>query len=103
MPYTQVFKQLNENLQIAYRQSLDADKQLTLLHKDGHGKFAAIFKKDQGFKTENRLFMPYIKELAEDLEALTQSSAPQQQDIEAFVTKLAVVLSTLQQLKNQLK
>lgn len=44
MPYTKVLEQLTENLQLAYRQAIDADTRLDELQKAGMGKFSHIFK-----------------------------------------------------------
>lgn len=103
MPFSQISKQLNENLQLAYRQAIDADEKLKQLKKEGHGKFAAIFRKDQGFQTESTFFLPYVKEIALEQQQITTSNDISQQTLSALINKLAILLSTLQQFKQQMK
>ena len=103
MSYTNVYKQLNENLQLAYRQTIDADEKLKALKKQGHAKFKVIFKEDQGFKTQSDFFQPYIRELAEELSDLTISKDVKFEEVEALVNKLGILLQTLHQLKDSLK
>lgn len=99
MPYGNVITQLKTNLQTAYRQAVDADAKLDQLQQAGHGKFAKIFGDEQGFNTASTRFLPYVKELAE---AVTQLE--QQQDqvlLESVVKRLALLLTTLAQFKQQ--
>ncbi|QLE87045.1 prephenate dehydrogenase [Shewanella sp. Scap07] len=103
MPHTRVIEQLKQNLQTAYRQAIDADAKLDELKKAGHGKFASIFGKQQGFSTESNRFGPYVQELAQQLTEISADNANINEQIEQFVPKLAVLLQTLQAFKNQAK
>ncbi|WP_394204582.1 prephenate dehydrogenase [Shewanella waksmanii] len=103
MPHTRVIEQLKQNLQTAYRQAIDADAKLDELKKAGHGKFASIFSKQEGFNTDSNRFGPYVQELAEELTQITPESTDINNKIEQFVPKLAVLLQTLQAFKNQAK
>ncbi|WP_372873051.1 prephenate dehydrogenase [Shewanella sp.] len=100
MPYTKVLEQLTENLQLAYRQAIDADSRLDELQKAGHGKFSYIFTADEGFSTRSNRFGPYVQELGEDFSHL-RTSEPTAQGLETVVRKLGVLLQTLQAFKQQ--
>lgn len=100
MPYVKVIEQLKDNLQTAYRQAIDADAKLNELQKSGHAKFSAIFTENEGFNGRHNRFLPYVQELADDLNLLQ----PEQMDkaqLEMFVKKLGVLLQTLQVFKQQ--
>ncbi|MGQ8364988.1 hypothetical protein [Glaciecola sp. 1036] len=90
----------NDNLQIAYRKAVDADNNLDKLQKDGKGKFAAIFPDDSPFETSSKRFIPYVQEIASDVEQLQQLS---EQEIKAAlpetVKKLELLLATLVKFK----
>jgi cytochrome c556 len=103
MPYTKVIQQLKENLQTAYRQAIDADVKLDELQKAGHGKFSTIFSTDQGFKAQSARFLPYVQELADELETLQDKIHIEQQALEEHVIKLGVLLQTLQAFKENSK
>jgi len=98
MPYTKVIEQLTDNLQLAYRQAIDADNALDELKKAGHGKFSYVFTAEEGFSTRSNRFQPYIQELAEELNSLKQ--APSAAKLETMVRKLGLLLQTLQALKS---
>jgi hypothetical protein len=99
MPYTNVFLQIKENLQIAYRQAIDSDARLDELRKAGHGKFVAIFTEDQGFTESSNRFLPYVQELVIEFDKMQNSTHVAQETLEAFVKKLATLLQTLQVFK----
>ncbi|MBB1268198.1 prephenate dehydrogenase [Shewanella sp. SR44-3] len=103
MPYTKVIQQLKENLQTAYRQAIDSDVKLDELQKAGHGKFSAIFAQDQGFETQSNRFLPYVQELANELETFQGSPHISPEALEAHVIKLGVLLQTLQTFKQNSK
>lgn len=103
MPYTQVIQQLKENLQAAYRQAIDADVKLDELQKAGMGKFSAIFNADQGFKQQSSRFLPYVQELANELETLQGSTHIPPEALEQHVIKLGVLMQTLQAFKQNSK
>ncbi|WP_076412057.1 prephenate dehydrogenase [Shewanella sp. UCD-KL12] len=103
MPHTRVIEQLKENLQSAYRKSIDADGKLDELKKAGHGKFNTIFTQEQGFTTSSKRFKPYVQELADELDRLPTDAEELPAALEKFVPKLAVLLQTLQAFKEQAK
>ncbi|MBV7316187.1 prephenate dehydrogenase [Shewanella sp. NIFS-20-20] len=100
MPYSRILEQLQQNLQLAYRQAIDADAKLDALQHAGHAKFTTIFKPEQGFTHNSKRFLPYVKDLAQELAQLPQDAVDTEQ-LQALVKKLALVLSTLQAFKQQ--
>ncbi|MCH4292864.1 prephenate dehydrogenase [Shewanella sp. 3B26] len=100
MPYTKVLEQLTENLQLAYRQAIDADTRLDELQKAGHGKFSYIFTADEGFSTRSNRFGPYVQELGTDFSRLREAEVTTAA-LETVVRKLGVLLQTLQAFKQQ--
>lgn len=105
MPYTKVLKPLSENIQLAYRQAIDADNKLNLLKKEGHGKFSNIFKQSQVFTTQSNRFLPYVEEIANDLQIFTNtmqnSNTDSEQQLQLIVTKLGLLLQLLKSFKTQ--
>ncbi|MCH1920086.1 prephenate dehydrogenase [Shewanella sp. A3A] len=99
MPYGNVITQLKTNLQTAYRQAVDADAKLDQLQQAGHGKFSKIFGDEQGFTTKSTRFLPYVQELAEAVTQLEQQA--DKALLESVVKRLALLLSTLVQFKEQ--
>ncbi|MFC3033613.1 prephenate dehydrogenase [Pseudoalteromonas fenneropenaei] len=83
-----VITQLNENLKLLYRQALDADQKLDELHRQGHGKFTALFQAEAGFQVEAKRFKPYVLEVAADVAALAESQEIDQQHLAQTVQKL---------------
>ncbi|MEZ9139783.1 MULTISPECIES: prephenate dehydrogenase [unclassified Shewanella] len=103
MPYTQVIQQLKESLQTGYRQAIDADKRLDELRQAGHGKFVAIFTEEQGFTQKSNRFLPYVQELANELEELQGLTHIPPEALEAHVQKIAALLKTLHLFKQNTK
>ena len=101
MPHTKVIEQLKENLQIAYRQAIDADAKLDELKKAGHGKFTSIFTAEQGFMVSSNRFLPYVQELVDDLTKLQQHTSLDPVALETLVRQLAALLQTLHAFKQQ--
>ncbi|WP_298443751.1 prephenate dehydrogenase [uncultured Ferrimonas sp.] len=101
MSYQTIIDQFRNSLQTAYRQGIDADAVLDQLQKDGQGKFATIFADDAGFSTSANRFGPYIKELGETLIAFEQQ--PDNQQLAKMVKQLELLLTTLAQLRAQIK
>ncbi|MBR9727582.1 prephenate dehydrogenase [Shewanella intestini] len=99
MPYTKIIQQIKENLQTAYRQSIDCDSRLDELHKAGHGKFVSIFNKEQGFNEQSNRFLPYVKELATDFDRFQSNQHIAPEELESFVKRLATLLQTMQVFK----
>ncbi|MEC4725515.1 prephenate dehydrogenase [Shewanella sp. D64] len=103
MPHTRVIEQLKDNLQAAYRKSIDADGKLDELKKSGHVKFNTIFTQDEGFSTRSNRFKPYVEELAIELEKMPTDAQALPAALEQFVRKLGVLIQTLQAFKDQAK
>lgn len=103
MPYSKVLEQLKESLQTAYRQAIDADAKLDELKKAGHGKFKAIFPKEQGFTSDSNRFQPYIAELVAQFDRLQAQPELDKTLLEDLVRKLGSVLQTMQSFKQQSK
>ena len=101
MPHIKVLEQLQDNLQLVYRQAIDADNKLNALQQAGHGKFQAVFGKEQGFRTNSNRFLPYVKELAEELEEMKQDTELDQEGLQLMVKRLALLLQTLQAFKRK--
>ena len=103
MPYSKVFEQIQQNIQLVYRQAIDADQQLDALKKAGHGKHKAIFTKEEGFVVESDRFKPYVAELVEEFEELKKQEQPDNQAIADLVARLGVILQMLQLFKQKAK
>jgi hypothetical protein len=103
MPHSQLIEQLKENLQVAYRQAIDADAKLDELKKAGHGKFSTIFTQDEGFGARSNRFTPYVQELVHEMTQLPTDATAMALALEKFVRKLGVLLQTLQAFKAQTK
>jgi len=65
-----VLKQLQENVKIIYHKAVDADKELELLREQKKAGFAQIFSADTAFKNHANTFLPYVEELAADLQEI---------------------------------
>ncbi|MGL4474602.1 MAG: prephenate dehydrogenase [Shewanella sp.] len=100
MPYSRILEQLQQNLQLAYRQAIDADAKLDALQQAGHAKFSTIFKPEQGFTQNSKRFLPYVKDLAAEVAQFPAIDIDTEQ-LQTVVKKLALVLSTLQAFKQQ--
>jgi hypothetical protein len=83
-----VIEHLNENLKVLYRQALDADQKLDELQRQGHGKFAALFQKEAGFKVESKRFKPYVMDVATDVAELAESDDLDQDKLKTTVAKI---------------
>ncbi|MCF6435618.1 prephenate dehydrogenase [Pseudoalteromonas sp. MMG022] len=90
-----IIEKLNENLKVVYRQSLDADKKLDELQRQGHGKFKALFTEDAGFTFEAKRFKPYVLDVAADVEALSKAEQIDEQKLAFVVKKLQHLLQLL--------
>jgi len=104
MPHSQLFTALQQNIRLIYRQSIDADKQISQLRQQDMAKFSSIFDESQGFTTKANRFTPYAEELAKDLIEL-QQLAPENiaEQVKPLVAKIEVSLQILQVFKANLK
>ncbi|NOU53183.1 prephenate dehydrogenase [Pseudoalteromonas sp. JBTF-M23] len=90
-----IIEKLNENLKVVYRQSLDADKKLDELQRQGHGKFKALFTEDAGFNFEAKRFKPYVLDVAADVKALSEQESVDEEKLKSAVLKLQNLLQLL--------
>ncbi len=103
MDKSNLVKSLQENLQLIYRQSVDADKQLTQLREIDKAKFGTVFA-DQHFRTKADTFLPYVEELAADLLAIQEAEGEQYKKLAPYlVIKIELVFKTLSAFKAGLK
>ncbi|NHH99559.1 hypothetical protein [Oceanimonas sp. MB9] len=93
-----VIDRLNDTLKELYHQAIDADKKLAALRAKGQAKFSAVLREDSQFTTHADHFMPYVAELAEELEMLSSSSEAEYQALLArMVHKIQLLATTLGQ------
>ncbi|MFT6926560.1 MAG: primosomal protein N'' [Psychromonas sp.] len=99
-----VIKKLQENIKIIYHRAVDADKQLEQLRQQKKAGFAQIFTNDSAFKNHSTTFLPYVEELAADLQAIqTDNSEHYKTLIPAIVVKIELLFKTLKAFKDNLK
>lgn len=95
-----LFEKLTENMQVIYRKAIDADDSLAKLQQSGKGKFNHVFTEDAGFAVKSKRFMPYVKELAQQIADLDGISEQQLQSrLPEIVKKMEMLLTTLSQFK----
>ncbi|HEY7866642.1 MAG TPA: hypothetical protein VIC51_11630 [Psychromonas sp.] len=99
-----LIKQLQENIKIIYHRAVDADKQLEQLRLQKKAGFAQIFTNDSAFKNHATTFLPYVEELAADLQAIqTDDNEHYKTLIPAIVVKIELLFKTLKAFKDNLK
>jgi primosomal protein N'' len=99
-----LIKQLQENIKIIYHRAIDADKQLEQLRQQKKAGFAQIFTNDSAFKNHSTTFLPYVEELAADLQAIqTDNDEHYKTLIPAIVVKIELLFKTLKAFKDNLK
>lgn len=93
-----VIAKLNDTLRGLYHQAIDADKKLAALRAKGQAKFSAVLREDSQFTTHADHFLPYVAELAEELELLEMSTEQEYQALlSRMVHKIQLLASTLGQ------
>lgn len=96
--------QLQENIKIIYHRAVDADKALAELRKQKTAGFAHIFAGDTPFKNHSDTFLPYVEELAADLQAIqTDTEGHYKVQLPAIVVKIELLFKTLSAFKDKLK
>ena len=99
-----VLEQLQENLKIIYHKAVDADKQLELLRQQKKAGFAQIFSADSAFKNHGNTFLPYVEELAADLQEIQVDNEEHYKTLlPAIVIKIELLLKMLNAFKANLK
>lgn len=100
MPKQRVVKQLQENIKIIYHKAVDADKQLQALREQKKAVFEQIFSTDTIFRDHSNTFLPYVEELAADLQAIeTAADDSYQQLLPEIVIKIELLFKMLNSLK----
>ncbi|MCE0557062.1 MULTISPECIES: hypothetical protein [unclassified Motilimonas] len=105
MTHEQILNSIKENIQLIYRQSVDADQSIEALKEQDKAKFTAIFGDNTPFTTRSALFLVHVEELAADLLALQQSrsDAEFERDLPRLVKKIELMFKTLQGFKQGLR
>ena len=99
-----VLEQLKENLKIIYHKAVDADKQLELLRQQKKAGFTHIFTEDTVFKNHADTFLPYVEELAADLQEIQVDNEEHYKTLlPAIIIKIELLLKTLNAFKTKLK
>jgi len=99
-----VLKHLQENVKIIYHKAVDADKQLEQLRADKKAGFAQIFTADTAFKNHSDTFLPYVEELAADLQAIqTDDEDHYKKLLPNIVVKIELLFKMLATFKSNLK
>lgn len=100
MPKQRVVKQLQENIKIIYHKAVDADKQLQVLREQKKAAFEQIFSAETIFQNHANTFLPYVEELAADLQAIeTAADDKYQQLLPEIVIKIELLFKMLNSLK----
>jgi len=91
-----VLNQLQENVKIIYHKAVDADKKLALLREHKKASFAQIFSSETAFKNHADTFLPYVEELAADLQAIQVDGDEHYKTLlPSIVTKIELLLKML--------
>jgi primosomal protein N'' len=99
-----VLKQLQENVKIIYHKAVDADKKLEVLRQQKKASFAQIFSADTAFKNHSDTFLPYIEELAADLQEIQVDDEDHYKTLlPAIVIKIELLLKMLNAFNDNLK
>ena len=94
---------LQENLKLAYQKALDCDQLLDQAQAQGHGKFGAIFHAESGFKIQDKRFLPYVEELANEMQSLMESDKIDERALAAWLQRTKLFFETANQLQQSLK
>ena len=96
--------QLQANIKIIYHRAVDADQTLIELRKQKTAGFAHIFTNDTPFSNHSNTFLPYVEELAADLQAIqTDNEEHYKTLLPAIIVKIELLFKTLDAFKNNLK
>lgn len=99
-----VLKHLQENVKIIYHKAVDADKQIEALREQKKAGFAQIFSSDTAFKNHSDTFLPYVEELAADLQEIqTDDEEHYKKLLPSIVVKIELLFKMLTTFKTNLK
>ncbi|OIN13536.1 hypothetical protein [Oceanisphaera psychrotolerans] len=91
-----VTAKLHDTIKELYHQAIDADQKLQALRNKGQAKFSAVLREDSQFITHADHFMPYVAELAEELELLEMATDDEYQDLlSRMVHKIQLLAETI--------
>jgi primosomal protein N'' len=99
-----VLIQLQENVKIIYHKAVDADKLLAQLREQKKAGFAHVFAADTAFKNHSDTFLPYVEELAIDLQEIqTDDEEHYKKLLPSIVVKIELLFKMLNSLNTKLK
>ena len=99
-----VLKHLQENVKIIYHKAVDADKKIELLRENKKAGFAQIFSADTAFKNHSDTFLPYVEELAADLQEIqTDDEDHYKKLLPNIVVKIELLFKMLTTFQSNLK
>ena len=85
-----ILPHLDTSMQEIYRKAVDADAKIVELKKQGMAKFSSIFPQDTLFNCNGNAFIPYVSEIADDIDLFKQDLNDK--------TKLTAILKKMEQL-----
>lgn len=95
-----IVEQLQENIKIIYHKAVDADKHLMVMRSQEKATFSKVFTEETIFRQHASTFLPYVEELAADLQAIeTDSEDSYQKRLPEIVLKIELLFKTLNSLK----
>lgn len=98
-----VLIQLQENVKIIYHKAVDADKMLAQLREQKKAGFSQIFAADTAFNKHSDTFLPYVEELAADLQAIqTDDEEHYKKLLPNIVVKIELLFKMLNSFKANL-
>jgi len=98
-----VLLQLQENVKIIYHKAVDADKLLADLREQKKATFSQVFASDSAFKNHSDTFLPYVEELAADLQEIqTDDEDHYKKLLPSIVVKIELLFKMLGSLKANL-
>ena len=104
MSKQKIVKQLQANIKIIYHRAIDADEKLKLFRTNKQAKFAHVFSKETPFKAHFPIFLPYVEEVALDLQAIQNSEEPHYKEgLSKLLTKMELLFKTLDSFKTNSK
>jgi len=104
MSKERVLIQLQENVKIIYHKAVDADKMLAELREQKKATFSQVFAADTAFKNHADTFLPYVEELAADLQEIqTDDEEHYKKLLPNIVVKIELLFKMLASFKSNLK
>ena len=99
-----VLKHLQENVKAVYHKAVDADKMIEQLRENEKAGFKQIFSADTPFRNHSDTFLPYVEELAADLQEIeTDDEEHYKKRLPSIVLKIELLFKMLLTFKSNLK